>query len=293
MRTANGRERCKMKYIVMECHFSYAILLDEEGRFLKAANRGYQVGQSVYDPVLVGTYRYRPTVTRMITRGVALAVACLLVIFGITYYRYNVEAVTTILMTVNPEIKLELNRKGEVLEIVGINADGMTLVADYDGKGKDKILALDELIDRAIEMGYLTEGGTITFTVDSKDKKLLPDYRQELTKEIADYLEGRMQVEINVIGEDLPFSDSTASSSTSSNQPPDTTEPTYIGVERAKEIALSHAGVTNATFESAELDSDDGIMVYELDFIANQIEYEYEIHAITGEIIRHQSEPVS
>ena len=46
-----------MKYIVMECHFSYAILLDEEGRFLKAAYRGYQVGQSVYDPVLVGAYR--------------------------------------------------------------------------------------------------------------------------------------------------------------------------------------------------------------------------------------------
>ena len=83
-----------MKYIVMECHFSYAILLDEEGRFLKAANRGYQVGQSVYDPVLVGAYRYRPPMVRIAARGVALAVACLLLIFGITYYRYNVEAVT-------------------------------------------------------------------------------------------------------------------------------------------------------------------------------------------------------
>ena len=42
-----------MSYIVMECHSSYAILLDEEGRFLKAANLHYEVGQTVYDPVLM------------------------------------------------------------------------------------------------------------------------------------------------------------------------------------------------------------------------------------------------
>jgi hypothetical protein len=142
-----------MKYIVMECHFSYAILLDEEGRFLKAANRGYQVGQSVYDPVIVGSYRYRPPMARIAARGVPLVVACLLIILGITYYRYNVEAVSTIVMTINPEVKMELNRKGEVLELVGINADGMTLIADYDYEGKDKIAVADALIDRAIEQG--------------------------------------------------------------------------------------------------------------------------------------------
>ena len=32
-----------MKYLVMECHLSYAILLDEEGRFLPAANLNYQI----------------------------------------------------------------------------------------------------------------------------------------------------------------------------------------------------------------------------------------------------------
>ena len=33
-----------MKYIVMECHIGYAVVLDEDGRFLKVANRNYQVG---------------------------------------------------------------------------------------------------------------------------------------------------------------------------------------------------------------------------------------------------------
>ena len=42
-----------MSYMVIECRRSYAILLDEEGRFLKAANLHYKVGQTVSDPVLM------------------------------------------------------------------------------------------------------------------------------------------------------------------------------------------------------------------------------------------------
>ena len=33
-----------MKYLVLETHSAYAVVLDEEGRFLKAANLHYQVG---------------------------------------------------------------------------------------------------------------------------------------------------------------------------------------------------------------------------------------------------------
>ena len=42
-----------MNYMVMECHPSYVVLLDEEGRFLKAANLHYETGQIVHDPVLM------------------------------------------------------------------------------------------------------------------------------------------------------------------------------------------------------------------------------------------------
>ena len=40
-----------MKYLVMETHPAYAVVLDERGRFLKAANLHYQVGQTVQDVV--------------------------------------------------------------------------------------------------------------------------------------------------------------------------------------------------------------------------------------------------
>lgn len=36
-----------MKYLVMECHLAYAVVLDEAGRFLKVANLNYTVGQEL------------------------------------------------------------------------------------------------------------------------------------------------------------------------------------------------------------------------------------------------------
>ena len=40
-----------MKYLVMETHPAYAVLLDERGRFVKAANLHYRVGDTVQDVV--------------------------------------------------------------------------------------------------------------------------------------------------------------------------------------------------------------------------------------------------
>ena len=40
---------------------------------------------------------------------------------------------------------------------------GETLLEGYDGKGKDKVTVVDELLDRAIEMGFLSDGGRVSF----------------------------------------------------------------------------------------------------------------------------------
>ena len=66
--------------------------------------------------------------------------------------------------------------------------------------------------------------------------------------------------------------------------------PSTISAERAKQIALSHAGVGGASFIKAELDTDDGVAVYEIEFKVGNVEYEYDINAISGEIISSKSE---
>ena len=55
-----------------------------------------------------------------------------------------------------------------------------------------------------------------------------------------------------------------------------------IGIQKARELALAHAGLKDAVFSEGEYDLDDGI--YELEFTAGGIEYEYEVNAFTGKI---------
>ena len=63
-----------------------------------------------------------------------------------------------------------------------------------------------------------------------------------------------------------------------------------ISVDKAKQIALSHAGVGSANFTKVELDTDDGVRVYEIEFKVGNVEYEYEINASSGAIISSSSE---
>lgn len=63
-----------------------------------------------------------------------------------------------------------------------------------------------------------------------------------------------------------------------------------ISAEKAKHIALSHAGVGVATFTKVELDTDDGIKVYKIEFKVGNVEYEYDINASNGAIIKSSSE---
>ena len=64
----------------------------------------------------------------------------------------------------------------------------------------------------------------------------------------------------------------------------------YIGTQRAKEIVLEHAGLTNndATFSKVELDVDYNLATYEIEFYYNYFEYDYEINAVTGEILKYE-----
>ena len=65
-----------------------------------------------------------------------------------------------------------------------------------------------------------------------------------------------------------------------------------ISAERAKEIALSHAGLASnqVTFKRTELDFDNGIQKYEVEFYYNNREYSYEINANTGDILSYEQD---
>ena len=77
-----------------------------------------------------------------------------------------------------------------------------------------------------------------------------------------------------------------------SSQPAQPSGSADIGHDRAKSIALNHAGVSeNEAYDmDIELDDEDGILVYEVEFKSGGMEYSYEINAATGAILKHESE---
>ena len=62
---------------------------------------------------------------------------------------------------------------------------------------------------------------------------------------------------------------------------------TKVSSEEAIAIALEHAGLTaeQVTGLRAELEMDDGVTYFDVQFRQDKWEYEYEIHSDTGEIL--------
>lgn len=70
------------------------------------------------------------------------------------------------------------------------------------------------------------------------------------------------------------------------------TAPGSISMDTAKSIAMNDAGVSGEAFSysAAKLDWEDGRQVYDVDFFVNGIEYEYEILASDGSILKKKQD---
>ena len=79
---------------------------------------------------------------------------------------------------------------------------------------------------------------------------------------------------------------------TSTEQPTKPVPSGDIGHAKAKTIALNHAGVSeNTAYDmDVELDDEDGTFVYEVEFKSGNMEYDYEIDAASGAILKHETE---
>ena len=62
----------------------------------------------------------------------------------------------------------------------------------------------------------------------------------------------------------------------------------YIGLEKAKEEVKNHYKKDNIFFIKAEFDFDNKTPIYELEFYDNNKKYEYEVNAISGNIIKYE-----
>lgn len=154
-----------MKYLVMECGLSYAVVLDQDGRILKVPNLGNTVGQSLKDVVLLPERLAKPALHKRIARWSALAACLCLLLLGSWVWQ---SPIGTVRMQINPDVQLSVNRFDRVVALEGLNEDGTALIDGYRAYGQEMKTVSDELADRAMELGYLSAGGQITLTVDSE-----------------------------------------------------------------------------------------------------------------------------
>ena len=65
-----------------------------------------------------------------------------------------------------------------------------------------------------------------------------------------------------------------------------------IDKAKAESAALAHAGLqkSQVKFFQCKLDVDDGVKVYEVEFYYNGYEYDYEVNALTGKVIKAEKE---
>ena len=73
------------------------------------------------------------------------------------------------------------------------------MISGYSARGKEKVEVAEELLERAMEMGFLKDGGTVSFAIDAPDEDIFQEYGVELRTEITDYLEGRVLASVEVV----------------------------------------------------------------------------------------------
>ena len=175
----------------MECGLSYAVVLDEQGRFLKAANLNYCVGQELEQVVLLKSRRKAKPLQKILS---LTAVAACLCILSLLAFQFVISPVGTIRMTINPDVAMKVNRLHYVVGLEGLNEDGKELIQGVDYSWKKVEEVSDELADRALEKGYLSQGDQIRLSVESGDTEWKTAAEEMIVAELKVHLDHEVAI---------------------------------------------------------------------------------------------------
>lgn len=189
-------------------------------------------------------------------------------------------------LTIN-ELNLLLASQKAALSDSGINSVGAASDKAYIGEEKAKQAAL-------AHAGLAEQDVTIhKLKLDFEDGQV--EYEVEFFTSTREYeydINAKTGEILSYDTEEIAPSHSSDSSESSSSSTSGGAQTGRISMEKAKQIALQHAGVSasSATFYKAKLDRDDGLELYELKFYTSGREYEYELRASDGAVLSYDYE---
>ena len=203
-------------------------------------------------------------------------------------------------MTIN---ELNLLSESRNISLGDIETVGRASDASYIGESSAKAAALTHAGVDATSVTYIKceldwEHGVMVYEVEFYSNGYEYDY--DINAVSGEVVKHDREIDDDYHPRTSPSSsqgvpDETPSSPTESGSPPEsvgTAGSTFIGEASAKDTALAHAGVSaDSTWDyECDLDCEDGIAVYEISFKSGGYEYDYDINAMTGEVVKHEKE---
>ena len=184
---------------------------------------------------------------------------------------------------------LALNSALEFDELAKLSVEELKDLAEAGAP--DMPIGTDEAMDlAAAAFGKVSTAKMAYSAVDPELDESPAYYEVEITSQGGEEFEYKIDAYTGTILESKR--EAADGAETSTEQPTKPVPSGDIGHAKAKSIALNHAGVSeNTAYDmDVELDDEDGTFVYEVEFKSGNMEYDYEIDAATGAILKHETE---
>ena len=193
-------------------------------------------------------------------------------------------ALVNSVLAINPELKFDALAKLSVEELKDLVEAGSPAMPI----GKNKAMDI-----AAAEFGKVSSAEMLHSEVDPELDESPAHYEVEITNWSGEEITYKIDAYSGaVIAVEREAADDDKASEEQPAKPAQPETVQDIGHAKATSIALNHAGVdANTIYDiNTELDVENGIIVYEVEFKSGNIEYDYEIDAATGAILRHETE---
>ncbi|MEG0546908.1 MAG: PepSY domain-containing protein [Oscillospiraceae bacterium] len=200
-------------------------------------------------------------------KGISLDVAVNALIGSMLEQGYITELQNSILVTVNSKdsakgVILEKKLAGEIDELLKAKSVNGAILAQTAQNDE----ALQKLAtDNNISLGK----AKLINEIMSKDSSLNFAELAKLSINDLNLLANSKQI---TLGDNVSTGEASSKS--------------YIGNDKAKDIALKHSKIANAKNVLVALDCEDGKMLYEVEFDDGKIKYDYDLDAVTGAIVK-------
>ena len=193
------------------------------------------------------------------------------------------QGVGTLLLSVNPEIQISYDDEGNVVALTGQNEDGKQVVSAFqEAKGQPCEKVVPALVERIHEDGYFDD------TIDGNEKNIILKLERGSEYPSDDFL-NQLAVAVQAVVDDDRIGSQTMTLD-DDDYDPAYAQQGYISAKAAQELLAAQLHRTDLQFVEKEYDLEDG--EYEIAFILDGVEYEYEVNASTGKVTEMDTDSV-